>query len=203
MGEARLIHRAAGGKASILELGCGVGRVTRQLARLGHSIVAVDNSGDMLRYVRGATEKVLADIESLRLSRQFDAVVLASHLVNTAPRMREAFLLTCREHVRNGGVVIIERLDPAWANPAAALERARPRIIRGFRYSLHDMRHKGSRWSATVRYERGGTQWVHSFTADVLDDRALLASLAAARLEFDRWLDVDRTWLTATPIERA
>jgi hypothetical protein len=103
--------------------------------------------------------------------------------------------------VARQGVVVIERLDPVWAVPDLAAERARPRVVHGFQYSLHDMRHEGRRWSATVRYERAGTTWLHSFTADVLDDQALLDALAGAGLDFDRWLDVDRTWLTARPTE--
>src|SRR5881409_3849958 len=67
---------------SILELGCGVGRVTRVLVERGRPVVAVDESADMLSHVRRA-ETVLSDIESLDLGRTFDGVVLASHLVNT------------------------------------------------------------------------------------------------------------------------
>src|SRR5918911_836687 len=85
MGEAQIIHEAVGAGAEILELGCGPGRVTRQLVALGHEVVAVDNSADMLRHVHGAARAVLADIEGLRLERRFDAVVLASHLVNSLP----------------------------------------------------------------------------------------------------------------------
>jgi 2-polyprenyl-3-methyl-5-hydroxy-6-metoxy-1,4-benzoquinol methylase len=38
----QLIHAAVGDGASILELGCGAGRLTHPLAELGHRVVAVD-----------------------------------------------------------------------------------------------------------------------------------------------------------------
>jgi len=94
---------------SILELGCGVGRVTRVLVERGRPVVAVDESADMLSHVRRA-ETVLSDIESLDLGRTFDGVVLASHLVNTGDSgQRSAFLHTCRRHVASDGSVIIQR----------------------------------------------------------------------------------------------
>ena len=53
-GEPAIVHAATGPGASILELGCGAGRVTHPLVALGHPVVAVDESPDMLAYVRGA-----------------------------------------------------------------------------------------------------------------------------------------------------
>ena len=43
-----VIHGAIGAGASILELGAGAGRVTHALLRLGHPVVAVDESAEML-----------------------------------------------------------------------------------------------------------------------------------------------------------
>jgi SAM-dependent methyltransferase len=67
-GEAELIHGAVGRHASILELGCGAGRVTHELVRLGHWVTAVDESAEMLAHVRGA-EVVETVIEELDLGR--------------------------------------------------------------------------------------------------------------------------------------
>src|SRR5438093_6907399 len=85
--------------SSILELGCGAGRVTHPLVALGHPVVAVDESPEMLAHVRGA-ETVRARIQDLRLGRPFDAVLLASFLVNVADHgLRRRTLEVCREHV--------------------------------------------------------------------------------------------------------
>ena len=52
-----------------------------RLLALGHPVVAVDNSEEMLALIDGA-ETVLADIETLDLARRFPVVVLASNFIN-------------------------------------------------------------------------------------------------------------------------
>ena len=79
--EPAIVHAAVPPGASILELGAGAGRVTHPLLRLGHPVVAVDESPEMLARIHGA-ETVSAKIQSLDLGRRFDLVLLASHLVN-------------------------------------------------------------------------------------------------------------------------
>jgi SAM-dependent methyltransferase len=63
-GEPEIVHAAVPSGAAILELGCGAGRITHRLVELGHPVVGVDQSPEMLAHVRGA-ETVLADIETL------------------------------------------------------------------------------------------------------------------------------------------
>lgn len=46
--DATFIHAAMPTGAAVLELGCGVGRVTRHLAAMGHAVTGVDNSPEML-----------------------------------------------------------------------------------------------------------------------------------------------------------
>ena len=55
MGEPEIVHHAIPAGASVLELGAGAGRVTHRLVELGHPVVAVDESPDMLARIRGAT----------------------------------------------------------------------------------------------------------------------------------------------------
>jgi SAM-dependent methyltransferase len=64
--EPGVIHKAAGSGATILELGCGAGRVTHPLIELGHEVTAVDESQEMPASVRGA-QTVLARIQDLDL----------------------------------------------------------------------------------------------------------------------------------------
>ena len=96
--EPDIVHEAIRPGASILELGCGAGRVTHPLVALGHRVVAFDESPEMLAHVRDA-ETVCGPIEELALDRRFDVVLLASHLVNADPPTRAAFLAACRRHV--------------------------------------------------------------------------------------------------------
>jgi 2-polyprenyl-3-methyl-5-hydroxy-6-metoxy-1,4-benzoquinol methylase len=107
MGEPGIVHAAIPAGAAILELGAGAGRVTHPLLELGHPVVAVDESAEMLARVRGA-ETVPARIQELHLGRRFDVVLLASFLVNTPDReLRGRFLAACREHVRDDGCVLV------------------------------------------------------------------------------------------------
>lgn len=74
LGEAELIHEAVPAGSQILELGAGAGRVTHELLALGHEVVAVDNSREMLAFIRGA-ETVLGDMKTLNLEGRFPVVV--------------------------------------------------------------------------------------------------------------------------------
>ena len=52
-GEAEIVHAAVPEGASILELGCGTGRILKPLAELGHRVHGVDDSPGMLARVAG------------------------------------------------------------------------------------------------------------------------------------------------------
>jgi SAM-dependent methyltransferase len=196
LGEAQIIHSALAAEAEILELGCGVGRVTHELLALGHRVVAVDQSAEMLRHVRGA-ETVLAEIETLQLGRRFGGVVLASNLINVSdPGRRAAFLRTCSRHVAPAGSVLIERHPPDWA-PAEAAARE----LGGVRVSLRQVSRGGPRVTALARYEAGGRVWSHRFTAEILDDEQLAAALADVGLAFERRLDDSGSWVEARPVQ--
>jgi SAM-dependent methyltransferase len=194
-GEAAIVHQAAGPGASVLELGCGAGRVTGPLIGLGHPVVAVDESPEMLAHVRGA-ETVCARIEDLALSRRFGAVLLASHLLNTDEQERRALLEACRRHVAGDGCVIIEQHPAEWFATASDAERTRDGVL----YRLRDVsRPAPDRLSATAEYVVGERRWTQTFTAVRVDEAALAASLAVAGLRLDRYLTDDRSWLRAVP----
>jgi len=196
MGEPAIVHEAAGTDASILELGCGTGRITHPLAALGHRIVAVDESPEMLAYVRDA-ETVCARIEDLALGRRFDAVLLASHLINADPATRTAFLTACRRHVADDGCVIIQQHPPEWFATAADREATRDGII----YRMRDVsRPAPNLVSATMEYVDGDQCWTQAFTAMRLDDTELAAVLADAGLRLDRYLTDDHMWFRAVPV---
>lgn len=194
-GEAERVHDAIPGGAAILELGCGVGRITHELLRLGHPLVAVDESSEMLGHVHGA-ETVEARIEALDLGRRFPCVLLASHLVNTSDvRQRQAFLAACARHVAADGKVLIERHPPAWA-PEEGVRGTMGDVT----IALEEVRSEPPLVSATVRYEAEGQTWRHRFDAHVLDDEALDLELRAAGLHLARVLDERGAWVDAAPI---
>ena len=190
-GEPELIASVLNPGASVLELGCGTGRIADALVMLGHPTTGVDQSATMLTHVQRATP-VLADIEDLNLGRRFDGVVLASHLVNTAdPAQRRAFLTACARHVDPRGVVLVERHDPAWAaqvGDGPLGERD------GVRFALEGVMRNGDRLSATSVYVIGGRELRHRWTAQIVDDAALDHELAAAGLTRVRFLDPQAAW---------
>jgi SAM-dependent methyltransferase len=211
MGEPEIVHDAIPPGASILELGAGAGRMTHPLVALGHPVVAVDESGEMLARIGGAAgdldadgsvgiETVQARIEELDLGRRFDAVVLASFLVNEPDGdLRGRFLRACRDHVGDDGCVLVQRHPPAWFDEAAEGERTSGGII----FRLRDLaRPEPGLLSATVEYQVGERVWTQWFTARRLDDAALAAALAEAGLTVDAYLTGDGSWVRAVPASR-
>jgi SAM-dependent methyltransferase len=196
-GEAEIVAAVVPAGGSILELGSGPGRITHALAGRGYAVTAVDNSAEMLAHVRGA-ETVLADIEDLDLGRSFDAVLLASTLINFPDvRTRAALLATCRRHVRPGGAVLIERRNPATFSairPGPAGEEA------GIRHVVESVRHEGRLAHIVLRSEATDGVWTQSYTHELIDDAQMAEALAAAGLQLVRWLDSPRRWALAEPI---
>lgn len=195
--EPGVVHAAAGDRASILELGSGTGRVTHPLLELGHEVVAVDESPEMLARVRGA-ETVCARIEDLDLGgRRFGAVLLASHLVNVPSDETLAALLgACARHVAADGCVIIEQEPPSWFQTAKDTENTRD----GVTFRLRDVTRPGPGLvSATVEYETGDLRWTQSFTSRCRTEAELSRALEAAGLVFGGYLTDDHVWLRALP----
>jgi SAM-dependent methyltransferase len=197
MGEPELVHGAIPAGASILELGAGAGRMTHPLLQLGHPVVAVDESPEMLAHIHGA-ETVTAQIQALDLGRRFDVVLLASFMVNTADdALRRAFLHTCRRHVRDDGQVLLQRHAPAWFEAAAEGEATKE----GITFRLRDLkRPRPGLLSATTEYQVDDRLWTQWFTTRRLDDEELAAALADAGLAVDAYLTGDGSWVRAAPV---
>jgi SAM-dependent methyltransferase len=196
-GEPELVHATIPAGTNILELGAGAGRMTHRLLELGHPMTAVDSSAAMLARIVGA-DRVHAQIEDLDLGRTFGCVLLASQLVNIDDDVqRAAFLATARRHLdEDGGVLLIQRYDPGWADDPSPSESRHDGVI----IRVLSPRREGERLMATVEYEVDGRQWRHGpFTSRILSDDELLGRLFVAGLAFDRWLDERRTWLAAVP----
>jgi SAM-dependent methyltransferase len=190
-----IVHGAVAAGGSILELGSGPGRMTHPLVALGHQVVAVDDSADMLAYVRGA-ETVHADLFALDLGRTFDAVLAGSYLINEpAAERRAALLAVCRRHVADDGVVLVQRHEPGWAEaPDSGVGDVGPVVID---VEVHARR--GPDFDATVTYMLGDQLWPQSFTATAIGDEQLANEAAAHGLRLDDWLDERRMWARLRP----
>lgn len=107
-GEASLVRSYA--PTSVLDAGCGTGRVAVELARHGIDVVGVDFDASMLAEAkRLAPERtwIEADLASLDLGRTFDVVVLAGNVPLFCPIERRSDLVkACVKHVVQGGILI-------------------------------------------------------------------------------------------------
>ena len=96
--------------ASVLDAGCGTGRVAIELARHGVDVVGVDLDASMIAEakLRGpALEWVQADLATLALGRQFEVVVLAGNVpLFCPPGARSALVAACAAHVVPGGAMV-------------------------------------------------------------------------------------------------
>jgi SAM-dependent methyltransferase len=192
MGEPELIHAAVTPGAAILDIGCGTGRIAAPLVELGHHVTGVDDSPHMLEHLDPRIERIVGDARILRLGRRFDAVLLASHLLNDDDA--SAFLATSVAHLREGGRVIAEiyPVGMDWAGAVGRSTRAGPVEITVRRATVD-----GDRIDAEVRYRLGDRTWDQAFSGRMLDESALGALLATAGLRFDVWLDQRRGWFAA------
>lgn len=181
-----LVHDTVPHGASILDLGAGKGGLAYPLIDLGHEVVAVDESLDMLSHLRGV-QAVRRRIEDLYIDRTFDVVLLVSHLANIPDEMaRGALLAACRCHVSDDGVVLIERLTRDWVETVESSSTTDNGLTT--RLEVLD-RTAAGRLNARVHYLVAGRHWTQTFTARGLNDHELCQQLASAGLRFDRHLD--------------
>ncbi|MFI6791581.1 class I SAM-dependent methyltransferase [Nonomuraea sp. NPDC050383] len=194
-GEPEIIAAVTPAGGTILELGCGTGRMTHPLVELGFEVVAVDESAEMLAHVRGATT-VRARIGELRLERRFDTVVLASQLVQTADAEgRRALLEACARHVAPDGHVLLQWMPPERLD---AWEVGQGRTEDGVTVELAALEQpEPGRFTATMRYEVDGRVWTQSSSSWRLSDEDLARALEKAGLRMLRFLTEDRTWVAA------
>jgi SAM-dependent methyltransferase len=107
-GEASMVMSL--GPRSVLDAGCGTGRVAIELAHRGADVVGVDVDASMLaeaRRLAPGIEWVQADLAELALGREFDVVVMAGNVPLFCPvSKRPALPLACARHVVPGGAVV-------------------------------------------------------------------------------------------------
>lgn len=194
--EVEVIAGAVPPGASLLELGCGVGRMTHPLVEQGFRVTAVDESAPMLERIRGA-RTALSPIERLDLGERFDVVLLASFLVHaTASPSAGACWRPAHRHVAPDGCVLVQREGEDWhtdvprertlgENGLVRVESATP---------LGDGVNR-----VHVVYEFPDARWTQTFLSRPMDRPEFERSLAEAGLTVDSYLTADRTWVRARP----
>ena len=155
-GEANFVMRYSPG--SVLDAGCGTGRVGRELNRRGIDVVGGDSDGEMLATARdrcSSASWMEADLSEIQLGRAFDVVLMAGNVINfVIPELRGQVVENLVRHLSPGGLLInghAVRPDgcppamfAAWAG-AAGLE-----LVEHWSTWDRDVYTEGSDWSLTV-----------------------------------------------------
>ena len=107
-GEADLVHSYS--PATVLDAGCGTGRVGIELARRGVAVIGADMDGSMITTARRLApdlEWVECSLTTLDLPERFDVVVLAGNVPLFTPHGTQAALVAgCARHLRADGRLI-------------------------------------------------------------------------------------------------
>jgi SAM-dependent methyltransferase len=145
--EVEWVHARLGARCrSVLEPGCGSGRVLEALARRGVEAVGIDRSPRMVEAARRRlhasgvrAEVILADMTEFELGRSFDgAVCPINTLAHLSPSELARHLERMARHLRPGARYLVQ---------LALHDRAGPGDLRA------------SRWEATRGATRLGVTW--------------------------------------------
>jgi SAM-dependent methyltransferase len=165
LGEAR----RAGAASSVLELGCGTGRLSLPLARAGHTVTGVDLSPAMLARAR---EKLAAEPEEVRRRVTFvegdireldlqpspprDLVIapfrVLQHFVSGDEQLR--VLSVARRQLRPGGRLVLDVFNPSYPlmtrDRSAEVEDTPERALADGRTIRRTVRIAGMHWAEQV-----------------------------------------------------
>ncbi len=120
---------------TILDVGCGTGGHTLQMARRGFKVTGVDRSGPMLSVARTKADSIKVDhypvfregdARTLNLATKFDVVLsmfAVMSYMTTNDDLMGAFR-TARKHLNAGGLFIFD----AWYGPAVLADRPTDRF---------------------------------------------------------------------------
>jgi SAM-dependent methyltransferase len=107
-GEADFVERLR--PRSVLDAGCGTGRVARALASRGIETVGIDRDPSMIATARRLAPELewqVGDVADSHLGRQFDVVVMAGNVPLFTPAgTQQALVAGCARYVRSGGTLV-------------------------------------------------------------------------------------------------
>jgi 2-polyprenyl-3-methyl-5-hydroxy-6-metoxy-1,4-benzoquinol methylase len=107
-GEADFIESL--GPKSVLDAGCGMGRVAVELAGRGMDVVGVDLDDDLLAYARRQAPEMRwehADLATMQLDRRFDVVAMPGNVMIFCERSdRRSIIERVAAHLEPGGHLV-------------------------------------------------------------------------------------------------
>jgi SAM-dependent methyltransferase len=118
---------ANGKQRSVLELGCGTGRIAFPLAHAGHTVLGLDHSREMLALaqaklalehvdIRQSLVFVEGDMTDFDFGQQYDLVITANNTLHELPRdMLNLTFERIRKHLSPEGMIILDLANPSRA----------------------------------------------------------------------------------------
>lgn len=102
---------------SVLDLGCGTGRLASALAKLGKYVVGVEYAPAMLEVAKrrdSAVKWIHGDARTVRIEEQFDLIILSGHVfqVFLTKEDRLQVLQTIKSHLKPGGRYVFDSRNP-------------------------------------------------------------------------------------------
>ncbi len=204
----------ARGCRSVLDLGCGTGRLVARLAagrEGGREAVGVDPAAAMLAVARerpggAAARWVRADARDLRLGQRFDLVVMTGHAfqVFLTDADQDAVAATIAAHLAPDGRFVLDSRNPAaeewreWSPDRSLRVLAHPLL--GPVEAWDDAEHEPETGIVTYRTQyrtAAGQLWSASSRIRFTPRDRIAASLEGAGLSVDAWLGAwdGRAWV--------
>ena len=132
---------------TILDMGCGTGRLASELALRGHFMTGADPAAGMLGIARrraggGKVHWVQSDAGSFTLTTRFDLIIMTGHAFQkllTDDEIRSA-LSTFARHLKPEGMLAFETRNPACREWEASvlISAARPLLCRTAAGEVHN-----------------------------------------------------------------
>lgn len=159
-GEARMVDAMVSPASTILDAGCGTGRLGAELARRGHRVTAVDLDPVLAEAARSHPDLDvhIADLTALDLGRTFDGAVAAGNvLVYMKPGTERAALERIWAHLNEGGVFVTGfATDRDYTVDALDADLAAVGFLVEHRFATWNLRpwHDDADWAVTVARKR-------------------------------------------------
>lgn len=161
-------------KQKIVDVGCGTGRLARQLTKAGHEVVGIDSSPGILDRAieKGQAEYQLLDATDMAFANEFDVAVISLTLHTMPSDIREQVWQKIHKAVRKGGMLIaLDFSIPPQKTPYSRFIR---RVI-----DMDESYYRKSVWSHYQNYlqfmQRGGLLgWIRHTGDEILAKRYYL-----------------------------
>jgi SAM-dependent methyltransferase len=178
-----LAQQAAAAGQSVLELGCGTGRVTIPIAQAGVNVTGLDRSPAMLDVARRKSEGidnlrwVQGDMTDFALEERFGLTIIPfrSFLLLLTVAEQKACLARIHEHLADGGRLALNVFNPNLALIGEWLSTRRGGLQRISTYQDPQSGHQATAWQSN-QYATSEQRLDHTrITEELGDDGAVIS----------------------------